>query len=74
MITPENNSLANEEEADDQRSQQDVQSDGIDPIPPTEEDRLSSEIDNLAQADRAAEASYTLNLDAGIAPQKKKDQ
>lgn len=71
MITPENNPLNNDEEADDQRSQQDVQSDGIDPVPPTEEDRLSSEIDNLAQADKASEASFTLNVDKGIAPGKK---
>lgn len=72
MITPENNPFNNEEEADDQRSQQDVQSDGIDPVPPTEEDTLDSEINNLKQADRASEASFTLNVDKGIAPDKKK--
>lgn len=71
MIAPENNTFNSDEEADDQRSQQDVQSDGIDPVPPTEQDKLSSEIDHLSQADKASEASFTLNFDKGIAPQKK---
>ena len=51
---------------DEQYSQQDVQSDGIDAVPPSEADIAASEIDNLSQADRAAEASFTLNPEKGI--------
>jgi len=65
-ITPENNF----EETDEQASQQDVHSDGIDATPPSEEDEQASEIDNLQQADRASEASFTLDVDKGIAPKK----
>jgi hypothetical protein len=66
MITPEDNTSFNEEEADEQFSQQDVQSDGIDAVPPTEEDKTASEIDNLTQADKASESSFTLDVDKGI--------
>lgn len=65
-ITPENNF----EETDEQASQQDVHSDGIEPTPPSEEDEQASQVDNLSQADRASESSFTLNLDGGIAPKK----
>lgn len=65
-ITPENNF----EETDEQASQQDVHSDGIEARPPSEEDEQASQIDNLSQADRASESSFTLNLDGGIAPKK----
>jgi hypothetical protein len=65
-ITPENNF----EETDEQTSQQDVHSDGIDPTPVSEEDEQATEIDNLTQADRASEASFTLDVDRGIAPKK----
>jgi hypothetical protein len=71
MITPENTPAFNDNEetdSDEQRSQQDVQSDGIDPLPRSEEDEQASEIDNLSQADKASEASFTLNVDKGIAP------
>ncbi|MCX2480944.1 hypothetical protein OQY15_17700 [Pedobacter sp. MC2016-15] len=70
MITPEDNSSFNEEEQDEQFSQQDVQSDGIDAIPPSEEDKAASDVENLTQADRASESSFTLNVDNGIAPGK----
>ncbi|SEA79223.1 hypothetical protein [Pedobacter hartonius] len=70
MITPEDNASFNEEEADEQFSQQDVQSDGIDAVPPSEEDVAASDIDNLSQADKASESSFTLNVDKGIAPGK----
>jgi hypothetical protein len=70
MITDENNiPLDNEDEADDQMSQQDVQSDGIDPVLASEEDENASDIDLLQQADEASEASFTLNVDRGIAPE-----
>jgi hypothetical protein len=62
MITPEDTTpLNNAEEADDQKSQQEVQSDGIDAVPASEE---------LTQADKASESSFTLNVDGGIAPGK----
>lgn len=73
MINSDNNAALNdaeENDSDEQRSQQDVHSDGIDPVPPTEEDELASEIDNLSQADKASESSFTLNVDQGIAPKK----
>jgi len=69
MITPENNTpLDNNEDVEEQRSQQDIQSDGIDAAPASEEDIHASDLDNLSQADSASEASYTLNADKGIAP------
>lgn len=69
MITPEESTPENNfEETDEQFSQQDVHSDGIDPVPPSAEDEQASEIDNLSQADRASESSFTLNVDGGIAP------
>lgn len=73
MITAENTpgyTGDEENDSDEQRSQQDVHSDGIDPVPPTEEDELASEIDHLSQADKASEASFTLDVDKGIAPKK----
>jgi len=73
MITPDNNAPFNDNEdleADDQRSQQDVQSDGFDDVAPTEEQKSAAEIDILSQADRASEASFTLDVDKGIAPKK----
>ncbi|WP_442588732.1 hypothetical protein ACSBL2_22105 [Pedobacter sp. AW31-3R] len=69
MITPEHNSL-NNDDAEDQLSQQDVQSDGIDDLPASEADENASAIDHLSQADKAAESSFTLNVDGGIAPRK----
>jgi hypothetical protein len=71
MITPEESTPDNNfEETDEQFSQQDVHSDGIDAVPPSPEDEQASEIDNLSQADRASESSYTLNVEDGIAPKK----
>lgn len=68
MNIPENDIIAeNEDAADDQRSQQDVQSDGIDAVPPSEEDETATEIDHLEQADRSSEAAFTLDPDKGIA-------
>ncbi|MBB5638546.1 hypothetical protein HDE68_004478 [Pedobacter cryoconitis] len=73
MIITENNTPFNNEEEDDQLSQQDVQSDGIDAIPPSEADTLAAEIDNLKQADKSSEASYTLDVDRGFAPKKEEE-
>lgn len=68
MITPDDNASYNEEEADEQYSQQEVQGDGLDVLPPSEEDKEASERENLTQADKASEASFTLDVDRGIAP------
>ncbi len=69
MITPENDPLSNsEDEAEDQVSQQDIQSDGIEDVPASEEDENASDTDRLTQADEASESSFTLNVDKGIAP------
>ncbi|MBB5622661.1 hypothetical protein HDE69_003739 [Pedobacter cryoconitis] len=73
IITENNTPYNNEEEEDDQLSQQDVQSDGIDAIPPSEADTLATEIDNLKQADKSSEASYTLDVDRGFAPKKEEE-
>lgn len=69
MITPENEPILNsQDDAEDQVSQQDIQSDGIEDIPASEEDENASAIDHLSQADKASEASFTLDVDKGIAP------
>ncbi|RAJ31922.1 hypothetical protein [Pedobacter cryoconitis] len=73
IITENNTPYNNEEEEDDQLSQQDVQSDGIDAIPASEADNLATEIDNLKQADKSSEASYTLDADRGFAPKKEEE-
>ena len=71
MITPENDATFNDDDSnEDQLSQQDIQSDGIEDVPASEEDENASELDHLAQADRASEASFTLDVDKGIAPEK----
>lgn len=66
MITPENEAAFDNE---DQKSQQDIQSDGIEVAPQSEEDRNAADIDKLNQAERASEASFTLDVDRGIAPE-----
>ncbi len=71
MITPENDAAFSDDDTnEDQVSQQDIQSDGIEDVPATEEDRNASDLDNLSQADRASEASFTLDVDKGFAPEK----
>jgi len=71
MSNPENeNNYDDNQEADDQRSQQDAQSDGFDALPPTDEERQATERNNLSQADKASEAAFTLEADRGIAPKK----
>ena len=73
IITENNTPFNNEEEEDDQLSQQDVQSDGIDAVPPSEEDTQATEVENLKQADKASEAAFTLNFDKGYAPKKEEE-
>jgi len=71
MITPENDAAFSDDDTnEDQVSQQDIQSDGIEEIPASEDDQNASDLDNLSQADRASEASFTLDVDKGIAPEK----
>ena len=71
MITPENDATFNDDDSnEDQLSQQDIQSDGIEDVPASEQDENASDLDHLAQADRASEASFTLDVDKGFAPEK----
>ncbi|KIO76735.1 hypothetical protein TH53_13295 [Pedobacter lusitanus] len=73
MIITENNTPFNNEEEDDQLSQQDVQSDGIDAIPASEADTQATEVENLKQASQSSEAAYTLDVDKGFAPRKEEE-
>ncbi|MBC8986956.1 hypothetical protein H9X96_14365 [Pedobacter sp. N36a] len=59
-------------EADDQQSQKDIHSNGFDENfdQPTEEEIEQPPIDLLKQAFDASEASFTLDVDKGIAPKK----
>jgi hypothetical protein len=72
MITPENQIPQDDqqgEEKDDQRSQQDVHSNGFDEADESQGDDIGvDESDALAQAYDAAESSYTLNLDDEVKP------
>jgi hypothetical protein len=66
MITPDNQiplDDSDNSEADDQQSQQDIHSNGLDDAPePGDIVENDSEPDKLQQAYDAAESSYTLNL------------
>ncbi len=59
---------------EDQMSQQDIHSNGLEEerIPAAENDQ--SAIDLLQQASDASEASFTLDVDKGIAPKAKSKQ
>jgi hypothetical protein len=73
MINPEDNipfDDAENEEADDQQSQKDIHSNGLDEERTPVADDGSSDADRLQQASDASEASFTLNLDD--APKKDK--
>jgi PKD repeat protein len=71
MIEPENSTPQNESEndAEDQQSQQDIHSDGIEG---TDEvvGETEPDVDGLQAAEKASEAAFTLNVDKGIAPKK----
>jgi hypothetical protein len=66
MITPDNQIPLDDSEsseADDQQSQQDIHSNGLDDAPePGDTVENDSEPDKLQQAYDASESSYTLNL------------
>ena len=78
MIIPDNQiplDDSDNSEADDQQSQQDIHSNGLDDAPEpgdTLEDN-DSERDKLKQAYDAAESSYTLNLGEDKPAPKKKE-
>ncbi|MBB2148720.1 hypothetical protein [Pedobacter gandavensis] len=57
-------------EADDQQSQKDVHSNGFDENFDKPEGIELPEVDLLKQAFDASEASFTLDVDKGIAPKK----
>jgi len=67
MITPDNQiplDDSDNSEADDQQSQQDIHSNGLDDAPePGDKVENDSEPDKLRQAYDASESAYTLNLD-----------
>nr|WP_294877048.1 hypothetical protein [uncultured Pedobacter sp.] len=72
MITPENNIPLDDSEnseAEDQQSQKDIHSNGLDDT--FEEEKVEQpEIELFEQASKASEASYTLEPEKGIAPKK----
>ncbi|GAB3919015.1 hypothetical protein [Mucilaginibacter boryungensis] len=66
MINPEDDIPTNDadpSEADDQQSQKDIHSNGLDDFAEPDEDDGEADADRLQQASKAAEPSYTLNLD-----------
>lgn len=75
MIDPEEDLILPDEpenDPEDQQSQQDVHSDGVeaDEEAATASDNIP-DIEGLKAADKASEASYTLDVDKGIAPKQK---
>lgn len=72
MINPEDNLPVDDSqnsESDDQQSQKDIHSNGLDNNhEPLEEEQANPDL--LKQAFDASEASYTLDVDKGIAPKK----
>jgi len=66
MITPEDEIPTNDsttDEADDQQSQKDIHSNGLDDFAEPDEANGQGDADRLQQASDASEAAYTLNLD-----------
>ena len=70
MITPDKIPVDDSEnsEAGDQQSQQDVHSNGLDEQFDVNAEESAPPIDLLRQASDASEASFTLDVDRGIAP------
>ncbi len=71
MISPDNKiPIDDSEDSDsgDQQSQQDIHSNGLDEQFDSSAEESSPAIDLLQQASDAAEASFTLDADKGIAP------
>ena len=66
MINPDDQIPTNDadpSEADDQQSQKDIHSNGLDDFAEPDEDDGQADADRLQQASDASEPSYTLNLD-----------
>ncbi len=73
MRTPDEDEIIptgenSENDAEDQESQKDVHSDGIEGT--DEPDYQEPDVDALNAADRASEAAYTLDLDRDAKPKK----
>ncbi|MGZ3749872.1 MAG: hypothetical protein ACXVA2_00970 [Mucilaginibacter sp.] len=71
MITPDNKIPLDDSEnsdAEDQQSQQDIHSNGLDEQFDSSKEESAPAIDLLQQASAASEASFTLDVDKGIAP------
>ena len=66
MITPDNQIPIDDSQSDDpedQQSQQDIHSNGLDDVPEPGDTVDFADPDKLQQAYDAAESAYTLNLD-----------
>ena len=73
MITPENNIPLDDSqnsEAEDQQSQKDIHSNGLDETVDENGEEEQPNIDLLNQSYDAAEPSYTLDVDKGVADKK----
>jgi hypothetical protein len=71
MIIPDNKIPVDDSEdsdAEDQQSQQDIHSNGLDEQFDSSAEESAPAIDLLQQASDASEASFTLDVDKGIAP------
>ncbi|MFD0941911.1 hypothetical protein [Pedobacter boryungensis] len=71
MITPENTipfDDSENSESEDQQSQKDIHSNGLDEEFTMSEEEEQPNMEILKQAFDASEASYTLDVDKGIAP------
>jgi hypothetical protein len=71
MIEPEDSTPLNESEndAEDQQSQQDFHSDGIEGTDEVQGE-VEPDTEGLQAADEASEPSFTLDVDRGTAPKK----
>jgi len=71
MISPDNKIPIDDSEnsdADDQRSQQDIHSNGLDENFDSSDEESAPAIDLLKQASDASEASFTLDVDKRYSP------
>ena len=71
MITPDDKipvDDAQNSDAEDQQSQQDIHSNGLDEQFDSSDEESAPATDLLQQASDASEASFTLDVDRGIAP------
>ena len=74
MITPDNQIPIDDsqsDDAEDQQSQQDIHSNGLDDVPEPGDTVDFADPDKLQQAYDASESAYTLDLDESKTPKKK---